>query len=68
MAWLESSDDLSYLDLMHTVNDRMIERVVELQTHLKQIISETDDAKKREWAIRQVKVFERMENRIPKTL
>jgi hypothetical protein len=66
MAWPESPD-LSYLDLMHKVNDRMIERAVELQSRLKQIISETDDAQKREWAIQQLKIFERMANSIPKT-
>jgi hypothetical protein len=56
------------LDLIHQANDRMIERAVELQKRLKQILSETDNAKKREWAIQQLKFFERMESRIPKTL
>jgi hypothetical protein len=61
-------DDLSYLDLMHQANERMAQRAVELQERCRQIIAETDDAQKREWAIRQLKILQRMENRIPKTL
>jgi hypothetical protein len=61
-------DDLSYLDLMRQANERMIQRAVELQERCRQIIAETDDAKKREWAIRQLEFFRRMESRIPKTL
>ena len=67
MAWQESPDDLSYLDLLHKANERMAERAVELQKRLKQIIAETGDAKQREWAIQQLRFFERMESRIPKT-
>jgi hypothetical protein len=61
-------DDVSYLDLMHRANEAMNRRVVELQERYKRIIAETDDAQKREWAIRQLTFFQRMESRIPKTL
>jgi hypothetical protein len=60
-------DDLSYLDLMHEANERMIQRAIELQERCRQIIAETDDAQKREWATRQLEFFQRMERRIPKT-
>ncbi|HSP68310.1 MAG TPA: hypothetical protein VLN48_11320 [Bryobacteraceae bacterium] len=63
-----TEDDLSYLDLLHQCNERMAKRAVELQKHRKQIIAETEDAKKRERAIRQLEFFKRMESRIPKTL
>ena len=61
-------DDLSYLDLLHQCNERMTKRVVEAQERCKQIIAETRDAQKRNWAIEQLKMFKRMEERIPKTL
>jgi hypothetical protein len=64
----ESPDDFSYLDLMHKLNDRMSQRLVDLQGRCQQIISETADASKREWAIQELARLKQMENRIPKTL
>jgi hypothetical protein len=40
---------------MHKVNDRMLQRVVDLHRRLEQIVSETGDANERELAIRQLR-------------
>ena len=61
-------DDLSYLDLLHRCRERMAKRAVELQERCKQIIAETDDAQKKEWAMRQLEFFKRVESHTPKTL
>jgi hypothetical protein len=61
-------DDLSYLDLLHQCNERMAKRAAELQERCNQIIAETHDAQKRQWAIEQLKMFKRMEQRLPRTL
>jgi len=68
MAWQESPNDVSYLDLLHKINERMIQRAVDLQARYEQIIAETDDANQREWAVKQLKTLKRMETGLPKTL
>jgi hypothetical protein len=61
-------DDFSYLDLLHQRREQMASRAVELQERCKQIIAETDDPKKREWVIRLLKFYQRVESHTPKTL
>jgi hypothetical protein len=66
MDWQDSPDDLSLLDHMHRFNDRMSQRLADLQSRCEQIISETDNANQRDWAIQELARLKRMQNRIPK--
>ena len=53
---------------MHKANDAMRQRTAELQQRYRQILAETSDPAKREWAERELQRLERMEEGIPKTL